>query len=64
MKKTYIQPMTDIIPLATMPLLAGSGPSGGDSSAPDIGDYESEREETAPMNIRANLWTDTEPCDF
>lgn len=60
MKKIYNTPIADIIS-ASMTLLAGSGPRGGDCTLPQVNGEESQEEETCHPN-KSYLW-DTEGID-
>ncbi len=54
MKKTYSTPLTDIDILAEIwSIMADSGPTGGDSTPPEVSDEQSLIEQ---VTTRRNLW--------
>ena len=42
MKKIYLKPAIEVIPLETVNLLVGSGPGAGDQTNPNLGDFQFE----------------------
>ena len=64
MKKIYIQPTIESTPIDLSVLLAGSGPSGKDSSSPDVGGKSSAKEEHDIVERSVNIWDTMEKDEY